>query len=196
MFTFITRRRATLALAAVGASLALAGCGPSRPAIRADQDPSANLSAYRSFSFVSPLSTDKAGYSTVLSSHLKTAVTREMQNRGYRYVESGGDLLVNFYANSQDKQEIRTYQTGPTYGGYYGYRGGMYGGWGGTEVQTVNYREGTLSIDLVDAARKQLVWNGVAEGRVSKEARQNPGPAIDKVVGEIFAAYPGRAATQ
>jgi hypothetical protein len=119
-----------------------------------------------------------------------------MQNRGYRYVDSGGDLLVNFFANSQEKQEVRSYPTGPAYGGYYGYRGGMYGGWGGYEVQTINYREGTLAIDLVDGTRKQLVWTGVAEGRVSKEARKNPGPAIDKVVSEIFAAYPGRAATQ
>jgi len=185
--------RRTIAIAALAATLSLAGCGPSGPSIRADQDPSANLSAYRSFSFVSPLATDKAGYSTVLSSHLKAAVTREMQNRGYRYAESGGDLLVNFYANVEDKQDVRSYPTGPTYGGYYGYRGGMYGGWGGYEVQTVNYKQGTLAIDIVDGARKQLVWTGVAEGKVSKEARKNPGAAIDKVVGEIFAAYPGRA---
>jgi hypothetical protein len=76
--------------------------------------------------------------------------------------------------------------------GYYGYRGGMYGAWGGYpyDVDTVDYREGTLSIDLVDARKNQLVWQGVAEGRVSDEVRQNPGPAIDAVIAEIFRNFP------
>jgi hypothetical protein len=68
----------------------------------------------------------------------------------------------------------------------------MYGVWGGypQEVETVNYQVGTLAIDLVDAAKQQLVWQGTAEGRISKKAMENPGPAIDSVVSEIFAKYP------
>jgi hypothetical protein len=195
MFAQPAARRAQHALAAIAAALVLGGC-ETGPTIRADQDPGANLSIYRTYGFVAPLSTDKAGYSTVLSSRLKQAVSREMDGRGYRYVESGGDLLINFFVNVEEKTEIRSYPTGPSYGGYYGYRGAMYGGWGGYDVQTVNYKAGTLSVDVVDAAKKQLVWTGIAEGRVSQEARDNPGAAIDRVIGEIFAKYPGRAAAQ
>jgi hypothetical protein len=55
------------------------------------------------------------------------------------------------------------------------------------------YTKGTLNVDLVDARRKQLVWEGVAIGRVKEESLSNPGPGIDQVVGEIFAKYTYRA---
>lgn len=173
---------------------ALAACA-SGPEIRSDMNPSARFSEYTTFAFFSPLATDKAGYESVLTGRLKDATRRAMEAKGYVYFEANPDLLLNFYANIQDKQEIHTYSTGPAVGyGYYGYRYGYYGAWGGTEVQTVNYKQGTLTIDLVDAKQKVLAWNGTAEGRVSKEARQNPGPAIDAVVAEIMAPLPPRTA--
>lgn len=170
---------------------ALAACA-SGPEIRSDTNPSADFSAYRTFAFFSPIGTDQGGYETVLTARLKQASRRNLEAKGYVFSESDPDLLVNFYANIEDKQEIRAYSTGPTVGvGYYGYRRGYYGGWGTTEVQTVNYKEGTLTIDVVDARRKQLVWHSTAEGRVSKEARQNPGPAIDAIVDQMMAPLPG-----
>ncbi len=68
--------------------------------------------------------------------------------------------------------------------GYYGYRGGMYGGWPmySNDVTTTHYKVGTGNIDVVDAARKQLVWEGVAEARLTDKMLDNPGPAIDSIV--------------
>jgi hypothetical protein len=51
---------------------------------------------------------------------------------------------------------------------------------------------GTLNIDIVDAEKKQLVWEGVAEGRVNEEELQNPKVAINAVVTELMRQYPGR----
>lgn len=182
-------------LVILAASAALSACA-SGPEIRTDANPSARFSEYSTFGYFSPLATDKAGYESVLTARLKEATRRSLEAKGYVYSEANPDLLVNFYANVEDKQEIRTYSTGPTMGvgyGYYGYRRGYYTGWStGTEVQTVNYKEGTLTIDLVDAKEKMLAWQGQAEGRVSKEARKNPGPAIDAVVTEIMSAVPPR----
>ena len=66
------------------------------------------------------------------------------------------------------------------YGGFYGYRGGAYGAWASYpyDVDTVDYRQGTLSIDLVDAsnatpdAEATAVVDGVAaafagDGRIT-----------------------------
>ncbi|HEU4484683.1 MAG TPA: DUF4136 domain-containing protein [Povalibacter sp.] len=175
--------------------IALSGCS-SGPSIRADADPSANLSAYRSFGFITPLSTDKVGYSTIVTARLKEATTREMQRRGYIYSETAPQLLINFNINVENRHDTRsTPSTG--WGGYYGYRAGMYGVWGGypQEVETVHYQIGTLTIDVVDAARKQLVWQGIAQGRIHQKAVQNPGPAIDSAVSDIFAKYPVPAGT-
>jgi len=75
--------------------------------------------------------------------------------------------------------------------GYYGYRRGYYGGYGLSSIETVTYREGTLTLDLVEARRKLLVWQATAEGTVSDEARKNPGPVIEAVVTEMMAPLPG-----
>lgn len=177
-------------LLALTAIALLAACA-SGPLIQSETNPSVDLASYRSFAFYSPLATDSAGYETMLTTRLKRAVRSGLESRGYVYAEADPDLLVNFFVNIEDKQEIRTYNTAPVGYGYYGYRYGLYGGWG-TEVHTVNYKEGTLTIDLVDADQKLLAWQGQAEGRVTRKADQNPDAAIDSVVAEILAALPAR----
>lgn len=171
----------------------LGGCA-SGPDIRADQDPAANIAAYGTFGFFEPLATNKAGYSTLLSTRLKDASRRELETRGYTYAAVNPDLLVNFNVNVQEKTEIRSSPSMSAGYGYYGYRSGMYGAWSGYpyDVETTNYKQGTLTVDVVDAGRKALVWQGVAEGRVSKKAMENPGAAIDAVMPQIFASFPTR----
>ena len=171
----------------------IAACA-SRPTIRTDRDPHADLAAYSTFAFFEPLTTDSKGYSTLLSARLRDAVRRELEKKGYRYDESSPDLLVNFNVNVRERQELRAT---PRYG-YFGYRDGLYEVWSGYpyDFYTVSYDEGTLTIDLVDAARKQLVWQGMATGRITDEVLQHPDRAIDQAVAEIFAQFPASAATE
>jgi hypothetical protein len=77
--------------------------------------------------------------------------------------------------------------------GYYGYRSGFYGGWGGYYTNVDQYTEGTLNIDLVDAKHRQLVWEGVAVGRVTEKHRENREAAINTAVAEIFKKFPFRS---
>lgn len=173
------------------AALAFAGCA-SGPSIYVDTDPAANFAAYRTYDFVVPLSTDGPGYSSILSQHLRTAAARELEARGYQRSEKP-DLLINFNVETKEKIESSGLSSGPGFGGYYGYRSGYYGVWGGYENQISQYTEGTLTVDIVDAARKQLAWDGTVVGRVRDEDRKNLKPAIDKVLTQIFAKYPYRA---
>lgn len=176
------------AIALLAVSMLVGACA-SGPEIRANANPGANLASYKTFGFFYPLATDKNSYSTILTSHLKDATRRELEKRGYQYVTSDPQLLVNFAANVSQQADVRST---PAAGGYYGYRAGMYGTWAGypQDVETVHYKEGTLSIDLIDAEKKQLVWQGLAEARITKAMTDNPGAAIDKVVTEIFTKYP------
>jgi len=176
--------RRLLRALAVLVVLALCGCA-SGPQIRVDMDTRVNLKAYKTFAFFESVSTDGAGYSSLLSTRLKAATRAQLEKQGYRYSTTEPELLVNFFLKIVKRQEVRST------GGYYGYRQGYYGTWTGYPyVETVDYKEGTLSIDLVDAKQKQLIWQGVAEGEVSDEAQQNPGPAIDRVVTQIFSNFP------
>ena len=175
------RRSAMLALAAALLVACTAG-----PEIRRDINPAANFASYKTFGYFSPLATDQAGYESVFTGRLKGATRRAMEAKGYVYSDTAPDLLLNFFANQQEKQEIRSV---PNIG-YYGYRRGYYGGFGMSTIETVTYREGTLTVDVVEAKRKLLVWQAIAEGSVSNEARTNPGPAIDAAVSQMLAPLP------
>jgi len=174
------------------AALMLAAC-ETGPQVRSVSEPGANLSVYRTYSFAPNPGTNRGGNITPLTTFFETAIAREMNARGYQQVPSGGDLLVNFNARVTEKADIQsTPGPGPYYGyGYYGYRGGMYAG---PEVQTVRYKVGTANIDVVDAKRKVVVWEGIAEQELTDDVMRNPQPAVDNVVAKMFMQFPGRGA--
>jgi Domain of unknown function (DUF4136) len=190
-----TNRTQSLMLFA-GILFLLGGCA-SAPKVRTNADPQANLATYRTFGFVEPFGTDRAGYSTIVSGQLKTTVRRELEARGYQYAEDKAQLLVNCNAKLDGKLKVDSVPTaGVAVGmgrGYYGYRGGFYSAWPAYETRVDEYTEGTLNVDIVDGAQKRLIWEGVAVGRVSERTRENLGPAIDGAVKEIFARFPGKA---
>lgn len=128
--------------------------------------PGADIAGMNTFSFVSQLGTDRAGYASFLSTSLKNVTRTALEAKGYRYSETNPDMLVNFSGSSQQKTEVDPMvAAGPGMGGgFYGYRRGLYGAWGGYDP-IEQYDEGTLIMDLVDASRQQLLWEGTTKLR-------------------------------
>ncbi|MBL8349112.1 MAG: DUF4136 domain-containing protein [Burkholderiaceae bacterium] len=190
------RKRFLGLLAAAAALLALAGCATA-PEVRADYDRTADFASYQTFGFASPLGTDRGGYQSVVSQHLKASTQREMEARGMRLDPAAPQLLINFNATLNDKLRVSTMPYMGMGVGYYGYRGGLYSAWPMYADQTIvtQYREGTLNIDVVDAARKQLVWEGVVINSVTQEMLDNVPAAVDAAVKAAFARYPIPART-
>src|SRR3954465_10030633 len=92
-----------------GACLVLSACSAtSGIKTRSQTDPSANLSSYHTYGFVAEPGTNKSGYSTPITSYFKTAVTREMNARGYTYSEDNPQLLVNFNTNAREQVDVRS----------------------------------------------------------------------------------------
>jgi hypothetical protein len=181
--------RAVAASAMAIVALALLGGCASGPKLRSNHDPSADFSTYRTYGFFERLGTDRSGYSTIVSATLKSAVGNEMDKRGYR-LSATPDLLINFQARLRRTQEVTSVPGPPPF--YYGYRYGFYGPWPGYDFEPMvrDYTEGTLNIDIVDRARKQLVWEGIAIGEVSEQKLRNPAAALPEVVTRIFSQYP------
>ena len=190
--TFLSRTHRALLLLSVCALGAGCATGPD---IRVNRAPDADFSAYSTFGFPEQTGTDRGGYSTFVTDYFKAAVRDQMQQRGYRYVDENPDLLVNFFANARERTEVRSRPTTSLGYGYYGYRYGLYGAWPmyAQDVDTVTYRVGTANVDIVDAREKQLIWEGVAEGRIKQSDMQQPREAIQNVVSQLFARFPGRA---
>ena len=152
---------------------------------------------------MSPLATDRVGYQSLVSQELKAATTREMTARGLRLDNNDPQLLINFNAALTDKTRVISMPVlgnggmGFYGGGYYGYRRGIYAPWPQYVDQTIvtNYKEGTLNIDVIDAARKQLVWEGiVTDSNVTQDELADVPTTINNAVKAAFEKYPARAA--
>jgi hypothetical protein len=159
----------------------------SKPVVRTQSAPALDLQKFQSFGFVEHPDTDKAGYTTLTTRYLKDAVTREMLARGYT-PSAEPDLLVNFSTGSRDKIEGNAWPDVGLGWGHWSRGWGWGGSWGGRDIRTVT--EGSLTIDVVDSQRKELIWSGTAKGRVTSRDEMNPQSAIDKAVSAIFTQYP------
>lgn len=189
--------RLLISLGLLCATLALGACAKPLK-VSSTAEPTAHLSSYRSYGFVPLPATNIEGKTTQLTIYFMKAVGQEMQARGFKYTEDSPDLLVNFNARMNAVTETKDHVS-PMYGysDYYGYRTGLYGYsilGAGSDVETVQIKSGSANVDVVDAAKKQLVWVGLVEGRLNEDAMANPEPTITQVVSEMFAQFPGRAA--
>ena len=173
-------------------ALSIVGCA-SAPNTFVNADPATDFSQYKTFGYFSTLSTDNEQYQSMVSNFLKVAVAQELDQRGLSHDPENPQLLVNFYINTKDKIQSRTV---PTAGGYYGYRDpfydpwGGYGGYGGYETRVSQYTEGTLNIDVVDAATKKLVWEGTIVGRLTDKDLKNLEKTVDEAVAAVMAGFP------
>lgn len=152
-----------------------------------NQDGAASLASYRTFGFFDEREPGKTAYQSVAHRHLKSAIVREMLARGYRRSEQP-ELLVNIHLQRRD--EATSEQAGKDASDYYSYRIGHYAWRAGVSTVSRNYTEGTLNVDVVDPASRELLWEGVAVGSVSQRMYESLEATIDTVVAKLFERFP------
>ncbi len=94
IFMIIIQKHMKFGILAIGALL-ISAC-QSTPDIRNETSPTATFATYKTFGYFSPLATDKAGYQSAFTGHLKTATRRVMESKGYVYSDTNADVLLNF----------------------------------------------------------------------------------------------------
>lgn len=185
-----TRTIAALRTVSILAAVALlTGCA-SGPNIITNSAPGFSLAGYQTFGFLQPLSTDRGNVQTLTSATLIEAATFELQNAGLRRDDTNPDLVVNFVISTRE-----TLQSRPSTGASVHHGRGRYGTWGGysmsmSTTEVVQRTEGTLGIDIIDAARLQLVWEGAATQRVTDSMQQNRDQILRDVTAQILAKFP------
>jgi hypothetical protein len=207
---FATNR--TILIGGLIAISLLLGCANSGPLVHADYDKQVAFSNYHTFGFPANLSTDRGGYTTLVTSHFKDAVQREMTARGYTFSTTDPDLLVNFYSESRRKLSAYSqpmssfYMTAgyaPLYRPYgarymyptYGY--GWYAPWPLFEpdIHVYETETGSIKLDVVDTQRKQSIWEARAEQALSEKTKSNPQPFIDNIITAMFRKFPASASS-
>ena len=194
--TMARQQKPTHLLVILAIVFGLAGCS-SGGKLRSDYDHTQDFSGYKTWNFIEDAGPDYVGYESLFTGYMITAITLEMDKRGY-VMSDNPDLLANFNVMIQDKTKVTTSPSSMGYygspGGYYGYRGGAYGAWGGygygTETHVSQYTEGTFNIDLIDAEKHQLVWEAVGVGRITDKLRENLEQTVREGVPKYFAMYP------
>lgn len=180
----------TLALSFVVTwALILSGC-TSAPRIHSIYEQGVDFNEYETFSFLQSLEPQGEEYLTLSDRYLRDAIRAELQARGFREAEDS-DLLVGYNVSTKEKLSATSYPS--TSIGYYGYRGRYgytYGLGYGTETRVNQYTEGTLNIDVVDRAQKQLIWEGVAVGRLDDTPSKNLKAEVYEVVSAVFEEFP------
>ncbi len=165
----------------------LSGCA-SGPNIVTNADPSANFRSLRTFDFMRPLSTDSGEVQTLLSTQLIAATTDELEKRGWQREQNNPDVVINFLLETHE--QIRSRNTGASVSTMH--RSGRYGGWGATmSTPTIEQTtQGALSIDMIDPARNQMIWEGTATNRVTDRMRDNQEESVRTFVAAILAEFP------
>lgn len=162
-------------------------------AVRVDFSHATHFSCYKTYRWVAfPESPTQPLFPNQLMDQRITHFVEEaLASRGLRRVTTGGDLLVSYNMIVTAQPQFVTFNDwgGPGWG--WGWGGpGWGGGWGGISTTTVQtFYQGTLVIDMVDARRNELIFQGTSTQSVSSRPAKNT-ERLAKAVNRIMAKYP------
>lgn len=149
--------------------------------VASDYDKNADFNSYKTFAFYKT-GIDKAEISDLDKRRILKAIEAELLAKGFTKSETP-DLLVSIFTKSREK--VNVYNGGY---GHYGYGWGWHPWyWGGYTVSTST--EGTLYIDLIDAGKKELIWQGMGTGYLTQNMEKKE-LRIKEFVSKIMEKYP------
>jgi hypothetical protein len=176
------RRRLILGVAA--AALVTAGCATMN--VSAHIDRGANFTPYLTYDWgppdALPTGDPRLDNNPFFRDYLMGAVEKQLGTRGFKRAVShdAADLLVHYHASVNQRVEV--YGVDAQHG--YCYKD--------CEPQVMDYEQGTLVIDIVDARTKKVVWRGWAQdsmtGVIDDQARLER--QVAEAVTKMFALFP------
>jgi len=156
--------------------------------VETDYKPGADFSAYKTFSWYDKTSVPKKGevVNTLFDDRVRSAIQNTLKLRGYSEGKSP-DFLVTYHFSVEQKLESRDVSVGLAYSP----RGWGWGAGVNTGTTVNQYEEGTLMIDILDAAGKELLWRGYVQERLygskTPEEREED---IQEAVTAILTKFP------
>lgn len=140
-----------------------------------DKDPAFAISNYKTFSFYEVHSGGDAigpKYQDNLKL-LQGAIGEQLTSRGLTMSADNPDMLVNIGIVVNEKIQTReTSFANP--GDRTAYMGQRNYSWKAQEVEVGRYREGTVTVHLVDRAQNKLMWQGSADTIVPEKEKNVP----------------------
>lgn len=158
-------------------ALVLASCSSVR--VATDYDTATDFHQYKTFAFYKS-GIDKAPISDLDKKRIMRAIEAELLAKGMTK-SATPDVLVSLFTKSRERINVNDNRfNGFWYPWYYG----------ANPVTVSQYTEGTLFIDLLDAKKKELVWQGIGTGALSMRTVEKKEARIKEFVKEIMEKYP------
>lgn len=152
--------------------------------VNADYDSKADFSQYKTFAF-HKTGIDKVQISEFDKKRILRAIDNELTKKGMTKSDNP-DLLVNIITKERERIDVNQFNAGFGYGWGWGWSPYF---WGGNQTFVNSSAEGTLYIDLIDAKKKELIWEGEGVG-ILTENRARKEEQINEFVSKILAQYP------
>lgn len=143
--------------------------------VSADYDKSVDYSQYKTYAFFKD-GIDRVKVHDLDKKRILKAIESELKAKGLTPSDNP-DLLVNFSTDATERVDVD-----------YGWGWRPYG-FGAAYSNVSVSTEGILMIDLIDGQRKELVWQGVGEGVLTKDMEQKE-ERIQEFVNKIMAKFP------
>jgi len=152
--------------------------------VYSDYDKTVDFTSYKTYAYFKP-GIDKVEISDLDKRRILRAIDDQMQAKGFTKSENP-DLLVNIFTKSREQVDVNQFTAGWGYGWGWGWNPYMMYG-GQTTVSTST--EGTLYIDLIDAKKKEMIWQGEGVGTLTRNIDKKD-EKIAEFVAKILAQYP------
>ena len=180
---------------AIGGALLLAAAGCAETyQVRTIVAPEAQLGALHTFRMLptprpraeraAPNAYDPMVDNSIANRALRGRVSAAFAGRGYAADASAPDFVVAVYASAHEQLDVTAWD--------YGYPYWPRGGWG-PRVQVRDrmtvYTEGTVVVDVVRAATRELLWRGSGAAALTKDPARDVGE-LAKVAEAVVQRFP------
>lgn len=156
--------------------------------ISSDYDKTADFASYKTYGFIVYL--ENLPYDPAMSERVLISISNELEARGMKKSDNP-DLFIDVKVRKGQSKTVASYigDTPDYYGSGYIYTWGY--GFSTATINFSSYAEGTMFIDIIDARKKQLVWQGrgIAKMDVDRNSQERE-KRIAEAVNKIFAKYP------
>jgi Domain of unknown function (DUF4136) len=169
------------------ATIVLSACATS-PDVQTTVEPGVDPGQYRTYTFVQSDPKAKGAITdSVAQRRLQQMVSSQLLGKGYAQASPGQEAQLGVHITGHVVPKQRVFVTGRP--GPYDYN------WGRVELggyETVDYREGTLFVDVVDLAQGRLAWRTrISEALTAGYSEEN-WSRVERALAEAFRRFPPR----
>lgn len=151
--------------------------------VNSDYDKKVDFTPYKTFAF-HKTGVDKAEISDLDKRRILRSIDEVLTSKGFAKSDTP-DLLISFFTKEREQVDVNQFNMGWGYGWGWGWNPYLWGG----NTSVSRYSEGTLYIDIIDAKKKELIWQGEGQGVLTKNTDKKD-EKIKEFVSRILELYP------